>query len=51
MDRLGIASETTNHIDPQTNAVALEQEIDDCVYRLYRLTKDKIKLVEESTKQ
>lgn len=37
--------------DAQANVAALEQEIDDRVYRLYGLTKDEIKLVEESTKR
>ena len=35
--------------DAQADVAALEQEIDDRVYRLYGLTKDEIKLVEEST--
>ncbi len=37
--------------DPQANVAALEQEIDERVYRLYGLTKDEIKLVEESGKR
>jgi hypothetical protein len=37
--------------DPQANVAALEQEIDAHVYRLYGLTKDEIKLVEESVQR
>jgi hypothetical protein len=37
--------------DAQANVAALEQEIDDRVYRLYGLTKDEIKLVEESSRK
>jgi adenine-specific DNA-methyltransferase len=37
--------------DPQADVSALEQEIDAHVYRLYGLTKDEVKLVEESAKR
>lgn len=33
---------------PGADTLALEREIDECVYRLYGLTKDEVKIVEES---
>ena len=36
--------------DPSADTSALEREIDQRVYRLYALTPDEIKLVEESAK-
>lgn len=38
------------HFAPSAHTAALQQEIDARVYRLYALTLDEIKLVEEATK-
>jgi len=35
-------------LDPAADTSAIDREIDNRVYRLYGLTKDEIKLVEES---
>jgi hypothetical protein len=35
------------NLNPQSDTTALEQEINERVYRLYGLTKDEIKFVEE----
>jgi hypothetical protein len=39
----------TKRAAPDANTTALEREIDERVYRLYGLTADEIKLVEENT--
>ena len=39
---------STQHANPLADTAALEREIDEHVYRLYALTPDEIKLVEEA---
>lgn len=39
---------TKNQINPDVDTTVLEQEIDQLVYALYRLTQEEIKIVEES---
>ena len=43
-----VAGLVAKQADLEVVVAALEQEIDEHVYRLYGLTKDEIKLVEES---
>lgn len=42
---------TAKRADPSADVSALESEIDDHVYHLYRLTKDEIKIIEETTNE
>lgn len=41
---------TTKRTDPQANRSAWEREIDERVYRLYGLTPEEIKIVDEAAK-
>ncbi len=42
---------TAKHADPSANVSAIEAEINEHVYRLYGLTKDEIKIIEEVTNE